>query len=102
MTTLRIPISSEVIEWAIAYGEKSEDELRKKYRLGAWRNPQSDRDLPTFKQVQDFSRDTRIPFNYFFKKEAPAEDNTFVKFRTINNSAVQPSRRLIDTIHAME
>jgi len=102
MTTLRIPISSEVIEWATAHGEKSEDELRKKYRLDAWKNPQSDRDLPTFKQVQDFSRDTRIPFNYFFKKEAPAEDNTFVKFRTINNSAVQPSRRLIDTIHAME
>lgn len=102
MTTLRIPISSEVIEWAIAHGEKSEDELREKYRLDAWKNPQSDRDLPTFKQIQDFSRDTRIPFNYFFKKEAPTEDNTFVKFRTINNSAVQPSRRLIDTIHTME
>lgn len=102
MTTLRIPVSQEVIDWAIAHGEKSEDELRQKYRLDAWKTPQSDRDFPTFKQVQDFSRDTRIPFNYFFKQEAPAEDNTFVKFRTINNSAVQPSRRLIDTIHAME
>lgn len=102
MTTLRIPVSQEVIDWAITHGEKSEDELRQKYRLDVWKNPQSDRDLPTFKQIQDFSRDTWIPFNYFFKKEAPAEDNTFVKFRTIDNSAVQPSRRLIDTIHAME
>ncbi|WP_232842696.1 MULTISPECIES: ImmA/IrrE family metallo-endopeptidase [Lactobacillaceae] len=102
MTTLRVPVSRKVIQWAIANGEKSEDELRRKYRLDVWEAPKTDHDFPTFKQVQNFSRDTRIPFNYFFKSEVPEEKNTFVKFRTINNVAVQPSRRLIDTIHAME
>lgn len=101
MATLRVPVSRKVIQWAIDHGEKSEDELRRKYRLDVWEEPKTDRDLPTFNQIQNFSRDTQIPFNYFFKNEVPEEKNAFVKFRTINNTAVQPSRRLIDTIHAM-
>jgi len=70
--------------------------------LDVWENPKTDHDFPTFKQIQNFSRDTHIPFDYFFKNEVPKEENAFVKFRTVNNAAVQPSRRLIDTIHAME
>jgi len=101
MTTLRIPINPKIIAWAISHGEKSEADLRQKYRLDRWENPKAEHDNPTFKQVQDFSRDTRIPFNYFFKADIPHEENAFVKFRTINNTNNQPSRRLIDTIHAM-
>lgn len=101
MTVLRIPVAKAVIQWAISHGEKSEEALLKKYRLRAWENPTSDRDYPTFKQVQDFSRDTRIPFNYFFKTTVPREANDFAEFRTVNNAEVQPSRRLIETIHTM-
>lgn len=99
---VRVPVSEDVINWAIEHGEKSEDELLKKYDLQAWKNPKADHDNPTFKQIQSFSRETRIPFNYFFNQEIPQETNNFVKFRTINNTNVQPSRRLIDTIHEME
>lgn len=102
MAILRIPVKTEIIDWAIDNGEKEESELKKKYALDAWKNPQTDHDNPTFKQIQDFSRDTHIPFNYFFKDKLPEEKNEFVKFRTINNDTVQPSRRLIDTIYAME
>lgn len=102
MAILRIPVKAEIIDWAIDNGEKKESELKKKYALDVWKNPQTDHDNPTFKQIQDFSRDTHIPFNYFFKDKLPEEKNEFVKFRTINNDTVQPSRRLIDTIYAME
>lgn len=102
MAILRVPVSNKVIKWAVDHGEKSANELRQRYRLDAWENPKSDHDLPTFKQIQNFSQDTRIPFDYFFKSEVPEEENAFVKFRTVDNAAVQPSRRLIDTIHAME
>lgn len=102
MPVLRVPVNKKVIDWAITNGEKSEAALSKKYALDSWRNPQNDHDNPTFKQIQNFSRDTRIPFNYFFENELPKEKNEFVKFRTINNKDVQPSRRLIDTIYTME
>jgi len=101
MAVLRVPVDQKVIHWAIDHGEKTEAELMKKYRLRTWENPTTSQDYSTFKQLQDFSRDTRIPFNYFFKSELPREENDFVRFRTVNNAAVQPSRRLIEIIHTM-
>lgn len=97
----RVPVNPKILDWAIEHGEKSRSELAQKYPVDAWRNSDS-HDNPTFKQLQRFSQDTHIPFNYFFGTEVPREENTFVKFRTVNNASVQPSRRLIDTIHMME
>lgn len=101
MTVLRVPVAKAVISWAVTHGEKSQEELRQKYQLQSWINPETDRDYPTFKQLQNFSRDTRIPFNYFFQAEVPHEEYEFVNFRTVNNMTSHPSRRLIETIHTM-
>ncbi|MFC6206433.1 ImmA/IrrE family metallo-endopeptidase [Levilactobacillus tongjiangensis] len=101
MTVLRVPVAKSVISWAVTHGEKSQEELRQKYQLQSWINPETDRDYPTFKQLQNFSRDTRIPFNYFFQAEVPHEKYEFASFRTVNNTTVHPSRRLIETIHTM-
>lgn len=101
MTVLRVPVAKAVISWAVTHGEKSQEELRQKYQLQSWINPETDRDYPTFKQLQNFSRDTRIPFNYFFQAEVPHEKYEFVNFRTVNNTTVHPSRRLIETIQTM-
>ncbi|MFC6169367.1 hypothetical protein [Loigolactobacillus jiayinensis] len=78
--TIRIPVTWSVIQWAIAHGEKGNAQLAKKYDLVAWKTPKSDHDYPTFKQLQNFSRDTRTPFNYLFKETVPNEEHTFVKF----------------------
>lgn len=88
MTTLRIPVSRAVIQWAVIHGEKSESELRQKFRLDRWENPQSDRDQPIFTEVQDFSRETGVPFDYFFRAEAPDEKTTLINFRTASQSAI--------------
>ncbi|WP_367296044.1 ImmA/IrrE family metallo-endopeptidase [Levilactobacillus yonginensis] len=101
MTVLRVPVAKAVIDWAVTHGEKSQEELRQKYQLQSWISPETDRDYPTFKQLQSFSRDTRIPFNYFFQSEVPHEKYGFVNFRTVNNTTSHPSRRLIETIHTM-
>jgi len=100
--SIRVSVNPQVIQWAVNHGGKTESDLLKKYALQAWENPQSPQDAPTFKQLQSFSQDTRIPFNYFFNPDVPDEKNEFVKFRTVNNDKVHPSRRLIDTIHEME
>ena len=100
--TIRIPVNHTVIDWAINYGEKSYEELIQKYKINSWKNPKKKNDSPTLKQLQNFSNDTRIPFYYFLNDEIPKEDNSFVKFRTVNNSNVIPSRKLIDTINNMK
>lgn len=102
MSTLRVPVSGQVIRWAITHGERSEDELRRAYRLDAWLGPRTESDLPTFEQLQRFSQETRVPFDYFFKDQVPEEKYAFMALRTVNDSTVQPSRPLIETIYALE
>ncbi|MFC6290123.1 ImmA/IrrE family metallo-endopeptidase [Levilactobacillus angrenensis] len=102
METLRVPVSAKVIQWAIAHGEKSADELRRKFQLAAWLHPRTATDLPTFQQIQSFSHETRVPFDYFFRDRVPEEEYAFTALRTINAPAEQPSRRLVETVYTME
>lgn len=102
MTTFRVPVNGSVIQWAIENGEKSTDFLEYKYPLEKWQNADSENDYPTFNQLREFSKDTRIPFNYFLSDKLPHEKNDFVKFRTVNNDEIKPSRKLIDTIDSMK
>ncbi|WP_125769039.1 ImmA/IrrE family metallo-endopeptidase [Companilactobacillus furfuricola] len=102
MSILRIPVNSKVIQWAIDNGEKSSDFLEYKYPLNRWQNADSDSDYPTFNQLRAFSKDTRIPFQYFLDDKIPHEENDFVQYRTVNNEEVIPSRKLIDTINSMK
>ncbi|MCH4132052.1 MAG: ImmA/IrrE family metallo-endopeptidase [Companilactobacillus sp.] len=101
-TLLRIPVDGKVIQWAIDNGEKNDEDLLKKYSINKWKNAKNKSDYPTFNQLQGFSRDTKIPFRYLIKSSIPEENNDFVKYRTVNNSDVLPSRKLVDTIHQME
>ena len=58
---------------------------------------------PTFNQLEDFSKKTRIPLGYFFLKTPPTEELKLLKYRTVDSTAVQmPSRDLFDTVRHME
>ncbi len=58
---------------------------------------------PTFRQLEDMSRKTHIPFGYFFLHTPPKDDFGLVEYRTVNSEAIQhPSRNLIDTVSAMQ
>jgi Zn-dependent peptidase ImmA (M78 family) len=58
---------------------------------------------PTFNQLEDFSKKTRIPLGYFFLKTPPIEECKLLEYRTVDSAAIQsPSRDLFDTIRQME
>ena len=58
---------------------------------------------PTFNQLEDFSKSTRIPLGYFFLETPPEESYPVLEYRTINSIALDnPSRDLLDTISQME
>lgn len=58
---------------------------------------------PTFNQIEQLSRKTRIPLGYFFLDNPPKEEIKLVDFRTVNSiELAKPSRELIDTISDME
>lgn len=95
--SIRIPVNYNVIKWSIEHGEKTHSELIKNY---PWIENESPN--PTFKQLQKFSEAVKIPFYYFTGSDIPTENFNFVNFRTVNNDNVQPSRRLIETVHEME
>lgn len=58
---------------------------------------------PTFNEIQDISKKTRIPLGYFFLQTPPKEDIKLMKYRTIASAqSSTPSRDLMDTIADME
>lgn len=100
--THRIEVSPDVLRWAISNGEKSFESISKNYPIDKWLSDDEKKINPTFKQLQNFSRDTRIPFDYFLSNDMPKENFEFVNYRTVKNVQAKPSRRLIETIYSME
>lgn len=98
--SIKIKISDSVLEWIIKNIDTmnvSEKILEKLYE---WQKGEK---TPTFRQIEDISKSTGIPFGYFFLDEAPQEDISFMNYRTINSAEnSKPSRNLIDTMHDME
>lgn len=57
---------------------------------------------PTFSQIEKISKQTNIPFGYFFLDKPPVDDCKIVDFRTVDSYSIQnPSRNLIDTVDLM-
>lgn len=102
VSTVRVPVSPKMLEWAIQYGEKTQEELLTKKVFKRLPNWLSGEKLPTLNQLKEFSSQTAIPFSYFTLKEPPKEEIPLLSFRTINNDGPNPSRSLIDTINTME
>ena len=58
---------------------------------------------PTFNQLEDFSKKTRVPLGYFFLKTPPTEECKLLEYRTVDSTVAQtPSRDLFDTVSYME
>jgi len=68
--------------------------------LKKWMNGEKS---PTFNQLEDFSKKTRIPLGYFFLKTPPIEECKLLEYRTVDSAAIQTlSRDLFDTVRQME
>lgn len=100
MPTVNVNIQPEIISWALS--QTSEEKLGSKLveNIKHWL---AGTKSPTFCQIEDFSRKSHIPLGYFFLQTPPVEQISLLEYRTLDRTELtNPSRNLIDTIHAME
>lgn len=97
----RVAVKPELLQWARERAHMDVDGLLKRFaKLPEW---ESGKAQPTFKQLEDFAKATRVPFGYLFLPEPPAEPLPIPDFRTLKNRGVGSiSPNLRDSIYAMQ
>lgn len=100
MPAVNVKIRPEIINWALS--QTQEEKLGDKLMndITKWLEGKK---IPTFNQIEDFSKKANIPLGYFFLQTPPAEQIDLLEYRTVDSvQLANPSRNLIDTIHEME
>lgn len=100
MPAVNVKIRPEIINWALS--QTQEEKLGDKLMndITKWLEGKK---IPTFNQIEDFSKKANIPLGYFFLQTPPAEQMDLLEYRTVDSvQLANPSRNLIDTIHEME
>lgn len=95
-----VNISDNILQWIVAqvHLETLPAKIAKNFEL--WEKKEK---IPTFNQIEDASKATGIPLGYFFLQTPPAEDLSFIEYRTVDSvELTHPSRELIDTMHNMQ
>lgn len=95
-----VNVKPEIINWALK--QTQEEKLGNKLmsNIAKWLDGSK---IPTFNQIEEFSKKTNIPLGYFFLQSPPVEQIDLLEYRTIDSIELSnPSRNLIDTIHEME
>lgn len=94
----RVKVAPKVISWAVAYSRR-EEYLRNKYpKLADW---ESGTVQPTYKQLRNFAKDSRVPIGYLYLPRPPTIETDVPDMRTVDNEPIgDPSPDLIDSIFA--
>lgn len=96
----RVAVKPNLIQWALNRAQLSASDLASKFpELADWGHEGV---FPTFKQLEDFAKTTRVPFGYLFLPEPPDIPLPIADFRTIGVQSPSPSPELLDTIYAMQ
>ena len=99
MPMTRVEISPNIFDWILKTAPLEGVDDKTMANFHDWKNNEKQ---PTFNQIEDFSKKTRIPLGYFFLDTPPVEQYPLLKFRTINSATkTNPSRDLIDTYYHM-
>lgn len=100
MASIIVNIAPNVLTWALKKADGIIIDTAMLLRVHQWIDGEKQ---PTFNQIEELSKKTRIPLGYFFLKEPPREDIAIVDFRTIDSvELINPSRDLLDTVSDME
>lgn len=100
MPSINVTIAPDILTWALKQSESDVLDESMLLRVKQWIDGIKQ---PTFNQIEELSKRTRIPLGYFFLKTPPSEEIKLVDFRTIDSAELaNPSRELIDTIYDME
>lgn len=99
MAIARVHVDNTIFQWILRQVDISQLSQKWATLFDKWI---SGKCLPTYKQLEGFSKASLIPFGYFFLQEAPSEDIGLLKFRTISSKTNNYiSRSLIDKIYEM-
>ncbi len=98
MTSPRMKVRPELLQWACKRRQANPAELRKRFpKYDDW---ESGAKTPTYKQLEDFARFMHIPVGFLFFSEPLDEPIPVHDLRTMGDQKVlQPSDNLLDTIY---
>lgn len=100
MPSIAVDIQPEIIKWALKQTKEDRIDAALLNNIQHWLDGTK---VPTFNQIEDFSKKACIPLGYFFLKTPPKENIKLIDYRTVDSVAlIEPSRNLIDTISEME
>lgn len=100
MPTVNVNIRPEIITWALSQTQKEKLGDKLMNNITMWLDGTK---MPTFNQIEDFSKKANIPLGYFFLQTPPVEQIDLLEYRTVDSiQLANPSRNLVDTIHEME
>ncbi len=100
MAGFEITVQPTVIDWILRHIRDERVDHHLIDCLLSWKNGTK---KPTFKQLEDASKKTHMPFGYFLLRRPPVEKTLMVNYRTIDSTSFpELSRDLIDTIDQME
>lgn len=93
-------INANILEWAINYSTEGAALSVRFPKLNKWISKD---DFPTVKQLEKFSKATRVPFGYFFLDKPPVVRLRIPFFRTVEGERPHNiSPDLIDTVRIIE
>lgn len=95
---MRLSVQQPVISWAIERARAEYGQVAAKH---TWIGAGSDGSFsPTFKQLEKFAKDLRVPFGFLLLDKPPEEKIPIPDFRTMPGSGERsPSPDLLDTIY---
>ena len=100
MPSITVDIQPEIINWALKQTKEERLDAALLNNIQHWLDGTK---VPTFNQIEEFSKKACIPLGYFFLKTPPIENVKLIDYRTIDSVAlIEPSRNLIDAISEME
>lgn len=94
----RVSIETELLRWTRERSGRSPEYLQKRFpKLESWERGEV---LPTFKQLENFSRATYTPIGFLFLQKPPVEELPVMDFRTIGDRSYKlTSPDLLDTLY---
>lgn len=100
MAAVSVNVKPEVLSWALNQVPEMKFKSDVSKKLDQWLAGTL---LPTFRQIESFSKTTGIPLGYFFLDSPPEDSFDLAKFRTVDSRHLEvPSRELKNTASDME
>lgn len=100
MPGIKVEVKPAILEWVMQNVNFENIKTKMKDDFFLW---MKDKKTPTFNQLEQFSKATKIPFGYFLLSTPPIEKIELLEYRTVDSLDMEkPSRNLIDTINEME